>query len=222
MQQLKQGTAAVALVVSLGLAVPGTLGGSASADISDHNRNLVANTFECDLDGNPNDYETTFQLVSTPNSTMWQDTQSRTVIVQRERIDVLQSEYIAKDAEGTSFVDTEAEWFDVDFAPHVYPHGKPKGWNTVRCISVSPPYDYIASERDADLEPRLVPGAAYDVIDTQLFEVTLSSTSRGAVQAASADDSRSGQDNAQTASADNGKHKAKKQGKHRGKGKRGR
>jgi hypothetical protein len=211
MQQLKQGTAAVALVVSLGLAVPGTLGGSASADISDHNPKLVETTFDCDLDGNGT-YETAYQLVSTQSSTMWQDTNSSTVIIQRLRVDVLGSVYTALPAEnpgdpvGVDFEDPDVYWFD---GPQDYDQGggKPNGWTTVRCTEeVS--YEYPATAADARLGIGFVEGARYIETDTNLYDVTISSPRRSAA--------------VQAASTDEGKHNAKKGGKHRGKGKRGR
>lgn len=52
MPKTTQRMAAVVLVTSLGLIVPGSFGGSVSADIS-HNPNLNDPfTLECDLDGN--------------------------------------------------------------------------------------------------------------------------------------------------------------------------
>jgi hypothetical protein len=53
------------------------------------------------------------------------------------------------------------------------------GWDTVRCISVAPPYEYMASADDVKSEPRLVEGATYQDIDTQLFDMSLSPTPRG-------------------------------------------
>src|SRR5262245_54240077 len=83
MRKLKQGPAAIALVVSLGLIAPGSFGGSVSADVSSNSRNFVPTTLNCDLDGDgdfhgANDKE--YELVSTFSSTMWQDKNSTTVV----------------------------------------------------------------------------------------------------------------------------------------------
>ena len=67
MHALKQGMAAVALVATLGLAVPSILGGSALADIkpppNDHvgNPQFVETSIDCDLDGD-GEYETAYDV----------------------------------------------------------------------------------------------------------------------------------------------------------------
>lgn len=161
MQKLKQGPAAIALVATLGLVAPSTFGGSASADISPHNRNSVESTFKCDLNGDAGDgdagdgYETAFELVSTFNSTMWQDKNSSLVVVQRLQVDVLESDYVPfRDPTGTAvaFHDATADWW---FTPQSYPQGtgqgqgngkgngkgqgqgKPQGWKTVPCLETN-------------------------------------------------------------------------------------
>lgn len=134
-------------------------------------------------------------------------------MTQHERIDVLQAEYVPHPAgqpgDPAYVLDTEVEWFDEFFADDVYPHGKPKGRKTVRCVNISDPYEWTIPAEEAALEPRLVEGATYLETDWQLFEVMLSKGGQR-VRAAGTDDAPS---------ADR-PHKAKKQGKHRGKGKR--
>ena len=192
MNTFRQGMAAVGLVATLGLIVPSALGGSAAADIS-HNPNHDLTPFEltCDLDGDsngdttyvPSHYETTYTFVSTANSKALHDQNSNTVLTQRERIDVLQAEYSAQTPGVTSFIDTNVEWFDVFEAPNVYPHGKPKGRKTVRCINIAAPYKYTASADDVKLEPRLVEGATYLETDYQLYEAMLSASGKVTAQA---------------------------------------
>jgi hypothetical protein len=230
MQTLKQGMAAIMLVATLGLVVPSTLGGSASADIppnpTDHNdhRPYVETTFDCDLDG-VEGYETPYELVSTFSSTMWQDKNSTTVLVQRLRVDVLDSFYtVLDDPTGTAvdFADPDVYWSDV---PQDYPNGKPKGWQTVRCTEVVS-YEYTATADDLIDAPHLpfvfIPddpeteedeekAATYLETDTNLYDVTIDGNGPKA-NAAGAND----------VSGTDRQGKAKKQGKHKGKGKRGR
>lgn len=102
MNKLKQISAAVVLIVSLGLVVPSTLGGSASADIKPDNHTIAdPDSIDCDLDGNGN-YETHYdlaQLLSPPNL---QDKNSNTVIVQR-LTDLQYSDYtVVHDPTGTA------------------------------------------------------------------------------------------------------------------------
>jgi hypothetical protein len=237
MPKLRQVTAAIALVVSLGLIVPGSLGGSVLADIKPpphENPQSVDTIFECDLDGNGS-YETPYELVSTFGARMWQDQNSNTIIVQRLRVDVLDSFYtVLDDPTGTAvdFADPDVYWFD---GPQDYPNGKPKGWQTVRCTEIveygySPFLDETTPEFNeehglsfvqtdecevfGDLEdPSEVDDCVtYLVTETNLYDVTISGSKGNKAGAATADD---------VPSADR-QVKAKKQGKHRGKGKRGR
>jgi hypothetical protein len=217
MHKLKQGTAAIALVATLGLVVPSTFGGSASADISDHDQDpYVDTTFTCDLDGDGyieettdgvvvHGYDDTFELVSTEKALVWQDTNSNTVIGQRLRVDVLDSFYeVLDDPSGTAenVADPDVYWFN---GPQVYSQGggKPKGWQTVRCTEVIS-YEYTANFDDEQLGLGFVEDVLYLETDTNLYDVTISHARSGAVKAASADD---------------GKHKAKNGGKHRSKSK---
>ena len=199
MKMGKQVVTALALVASLGFVVPSTLGGSVSADIS-HNPNLNLDDpfpMACDLDGDSNDdttyvpshYETTYNFLSTANSRVFHDPNSNTVMTQRERIDVLQAEYVPLppeepgDPEGTYLLDTEVEWFDEFFADDIYPHGKPKGRKTVRCVNIADPYEWTIPAEEAVLESRLVEGATYLETDWQLFEVMLSASGKAKAQA---------------------------------------
>lgn len=215
MKTMKRGMAAIALVASLGLIVPSNFGGSALADMSSsrgHNPNLVETIFNCDLDRNGS-YETAYELVSTFNSKMWQDKNSTAVLVQRLRVDVIDSFYqVLDDPTGTAvdFADPDVYWFD---GPQDYPQGggKPKGWKTVRCTEVVS-YEYTATAEDADLEDLdFVEGVTYLETDTNLYDVTIGGNGPKA-KAASADDGQSADRQA----------KAKKGGKQKGKGKRGR
>lgn len=214
MLNLKQGTAAIALVVSLGLIAPGSLGGSALADVkpppNDNVRNpqYVETVFNCDLDG-VEGYETPYELVSTFGAKMWQDKNSTTVLVQRLRVDVIDSYYeVLDDPTGTAvdFADPDVYWFD---GPQDYPNGKPKGWQTVRCTEVVS-YEYTATAEDAALAHlSFVEGVTYIETDTNLYDVTIGGNGPKA-KSASPDGAPS---------ADR-QVKAKKQARHRGKGKR--
>lgn len=154
MHTFTQGMAAVGLVTSLVLVVPSTFGDSALADISPHNPHRVTATFDCDLDSNGS-YETAFDLVSTGHSTMWQDTHSSTVLVQRLKIDVLSSDYTVyhdPTHSAVDFHDATADWW---FTPQDYTqgtgagqgngkgngkgqgNGKPQGLKTVRCTETN-------------------------------------------------------------------------------------
>jgi hypothetical protein len=192
MLKLKQGTAAVALVVSLGLIVPSSFGGPASADISHNpNRDQTPFTLHCDLNGDSNadteyvasHYEVTYDFVQIENkregSKSFHDLESKTVMTHSERIDVLQAEYEALTAVPAGypvhFIDTTVEWFDEFFAGDVYPHGKPKGRKTVRCVNISDPYEFTvpADEAALDQEQQVAADVTYDETDWQLFEVVL-------------------------------------------------
>ena len=239
MLKLKRGTAAIALVVTLGLIAPGSLGGSALADIKPppnenvRNPQYVETVFECDLDGNGS-YETPYELVSTFNSTMWQDKNSSTIIVQRLRVDVLDSFYtVLDDPTGTAvdFADPDVYWFDAQ--DYSQGGGKPNGWETVRCTEIveygwspfpsesTPEFNeehglsFVQTDECevfGDLEdPSEVDDCVtYLETDTNLYDVTISGGKGAKAKSASADDAPS---------ADRAV-KAKKTGKHRGKGKR--
>lgn len=187
MQKLKQGMAAVGLIATMGLAIPSTLGGAALADISPHNPHRVKATFNCDLDGNGS-YEKAYDLVSTESSTMWQDTQSKTVLVQRLKIDVLYSDYtVYRDPTHTAvdFHDATADWW---FTPQDYTQGtgagqgnstsngkgqgkgKPPGLKTVRCTETNT-YHYAPYESDVALN---------DAFDLKFVQNTDHDTTPGA------------------------------------------
>jgi hypothetical protein len=224
MLKLKQGVAAVALVTSLGLIVPAFFGGPALADVkpppnggktppNDHARNplYVETVFHCDLDGEEG-YEVPYEAVTT-HQFMWQVKNSPTVIVKRHNVDTIYSRYtVLRDDEhdppdeAVDFDDPDVYWSN---GPYPYPDPWPKGWKTVRCTADFS-YRYTATAEDADL-PNLsfVEGVTYIETDTELFEVTISGNGPKA-KAASADDGASAE------------RKTKKNGKHKGKGKRGR
>jgi hypothetical protein len=194
----KRGIAIVALIATLGLIVPGTFGESASANQENsrgHNPNLVETVFNCDRDGNGS-YETPYELVSTFSSTMWQDKNSTAVLVQRLRVDVIDSFYTALPAEnpgdpvGVDFADPGVYWFD---GPQDYSQGggKPKGWKTVRCTEVVS-YPYTATHDDALLGIGFVEGARYTETDTNLYDVTISPNGQGKVKSASAKNAANG------------------------------
>jgi hypothetical protein len=165
MHSLKQGMAAIALVATLGLVVPSTLGGSASADIppnpTDHNdhRPYVETTFDCDLDGNGS-FETTYDVVSTFGALVWQDTKSNTVIAQR-LADLQYSDYeVVNDPTGTAtdFFEPTGYWSLVPQA-HNYPQAGQKGLRTVVCREIVQ-YEYSPYATEAfghDSDVALVP-----------------------------------------------------------------
>lgn len=135
----------------LGLVIPGTFGVSVHAETAS---DPITFPLQCDLDGNSrNDtryvashYEQSYTFVSTDDEASFHDTKQLAWFTQEERIDVLQAKYVRLTGPGgqpdpdpaKSFTDTTVEWFDVFYAPEVYPDGKPKG-PTVRCINIADP-----------------------------------------------------------------------------------
>lgn len=186
MQAFKRVSTAVALIVSLGLLMPSTFGGPASADVkpppnggktppNDHARNplYVETVFHCDLDGEEG-YEVPYEAVTT-HQFMWQVKNSTMVIVKRHNVDTIYSSYeVLDDPTGTAedFDDPDVYWSD---GPNAYPDPWPKGWKTVRCTADFS-YEYTATAEDLDLDPPLpfVEGVTYIETDTELFEVTIS------------------------------------------------
>ena len=172
MHRLKQGMAALALVASLGLIVPSSFGGPASADVynSDgHNPNMGPTYFfHCDLDGNGT-YETEYELASTNNAKGRQVQNSTLVLQVRQLIDVLDSWYEVLDPKSTSpdVSDPDVYWFH---GPLSYPQ---KGWTTVRCTSIASG-EYTATAEDAELGLGFVEGELYTEFDLKLWDVTLS------------------------------------------------
>jgi hypothetical protein len=265
MNRLKQGTAAVTLVASLGLLAPSSLGGPALADIkpppNDHVRNpqYVEDIYHCDLNGD-GDYETKYELVSTFGSAMWQVKNSNTVLV-LVSFDLQSSTYeVVHDPTGTAvnFVDPIGYWSPEPEGPG-QPNGQHKGQRRVLCENTTE-YNFAPFDSDVEQGEDLVDDGIWDAnfvqteecpddpdsiavpreeykvdgefvcvtyheTDNYLVEVTISrapggtkqSGSSGVVQAANVDDGKQSAD-----LLNKSKHKAKKGGKHRGKGKRGR
>ncbi len=239
MGTLKQGLAAVALVTSLGLVVPSTFGDSVSADVSSNGRRFVSTTFNCDLDGDGS-YETEYKLVSTESSTMWQVEGSTTVVVQRLK-DLQHSTYTVDHdptGEAYDFFEPTGYWSPEPDARN-YPQANHKGWKITNCTEtvqyLYSPYatesfghlndvalvpDFVQSP-DCPEDPDSIEGAREDLpecvtyleTDTWLYDVTLTGKPGAAAKSASADDDATSADR---------QVKAKKNGKHRGKGKRGR
>ena len=230
MLKLKQGMAAIVLVVSLGLIAPGSFGGPASADVNSsrgNNPNLADQySFDCDVVGVVGDFETTYVLASTFNANARHVQGSNLVLMLRYRFDVKDSHYEVVNDAGTNavdFDDPETYWFD---GPgNALPNGgNPKGWKTVLCTNqgtdlYAPNAEDVALgigfvqtdeclEEPSNEDPDCV---TYEETFTNYWAVTLSQGGKR-VAADSVDDSQSA-DRAPT---------AKKQGKHRGKGKRGR
>lgn len=202
MQTFKQGIAAVALIVSLGLVVPGLLVGSARAGLENsggHNPQRVDTTFNCDLNGDGS-YETSYELVSTFSSTMWQDKNSNKVIVQRLRVDVIDSYYVDPTGVAAPVLDPDVYWFD---GPQSYDQGggKPKGWKTVRCTEIVS-YLYTATADDVALGLGFIEGVEYLETDTNLYDVTVSPAGGGNAKAAKAEGKHK-----------RGAHKGKKRGR---------
>lgn len=195
MQTFKQSFAAVALVASLGLIVPGSFGGSVVADVT-HNPhlNLISDPFpvSCDLDGDSSNdttyvashYEATYYFQSVAKSESWHDLHSNTIMTQNERIDVLRGDYVAQDAVPpgypSTFTDNTVEWYDYFNGDNVY--RIPKGRKMVRCINISESYDDLYSPELAalDQEQQIAPNVPYKVVDYQLFMVKLSASGKTA------------------------------------------
>ena len=177
--------AGISSVALLGLVAPGAFSGSVSADSAPETFPL-----HCDLDGNSrhdpeyvaSHYEKFYNFVLDDDEVTWRDPKSRAWFAQEERIGVPQVKYVRLTGPGgqpdpdpsLSFTDYTVEWFDVYFAPDIYPNGKPPG-KTVRCINIADPYEYTIPEEEAaiDVEHRLVAGATYIETDYQLFEIGL-------------------------------------------------
>ena len=258
MQKLKQGMAAVVLVASLGLIVPGSFGGPASADIS-RKHSLQPMTAVCEGLGE-------FDVISADK----EFTNANTEPGQRFKLPTLQqvdgplvlvpmsgttvSVYTALDHDPDAETNPEAlvplDADDPRLAggyPPVFaiPPGHPYTYfgdfsngnkankdNLVDCVVTDIGESeeglqnwYPAGESDAAVEDCLVPdingveqdlcfveGVAYHYTDIFIIKAQVSNNGGASVQSASADDA---------GSADRA-HKAKKGGKHRGKGKRGR
>jgi hypothetical protein len=235
MQKLKQGMAAIVLVASLGLIVPGSFGGPAAADVDNsrgHNPNLAdLYYFDCDVVGVTGDYETRYELASTFNAEGRHIQGTNLVLMSRFRYDIKDDHYeVVQDPTETAvnFDDSDTYWFDSPGS--ALPNGgNPKGWKTVLCRNegrdlyapnredvekVNPKFGLSFVQTDECLDdpdkdnPKCV---VYEETWTNYWAVTLSQTGKR-VSADNADDSPSA-DRAPS---------AKKQGKHRGKGKRGR
>lgn len=231
MLKLKQGMAAIALVTTLGLLMPSTFGGPAAADVNSsrgRNPNLAdLYYFDCDVDGVVGDYETRYDLASTFSAEGRHVQGSNLVLMVRYRYDIKDDHYeVVQDPTETAvdFDDPDTYWFDSPGS--ALPNGgNPKGWTTVLCRNEGIDDDYVPNASDVALGIGFVqtdecledPSAenpdcvVYDESWTNYWAVTLSQGGKR-VGADSADDSPS----ADVAP------KAKKQGKHRGKGKRGR
>lgn len=221
MNRLGQGMATVGLVASLGLVVPGSFGGSASADpaLNDHN-NTFPLALDCDLDRD-GVYETGYETVSTAGAFAFHDTNSSTVLV--ISFGEVHRDYTALPPDepgGPEGVDVSA---DYGFGPG-FPKGKKHGQKSqaVPCHEdpLTGEFETVGDgfPVDANGNPVEVEGANYHVVQQITWWVTLSGDGKGRVQGASADDGG-------VQSADRthqGKHKNKQGGKHRGKGTRGR
>ena len=231
MLKLKQGTAAIMLVVSLGLIAPGSFGGPASADVNNsrgRNPNLAdIYYFDCDVVGVAGDYETRYELASTFNAEGRHIQNSNLVLMSRYRYDIKNDHYeVVRDPTGTaeSFDDPDTYWFD---SPgNALPNGRtPKGWKTGLCSNEGIDL-YAPNQDDVDLDIGFVQTdecledpsrddpdcVVYEETWTNYWAVTLSQTGQQ-VTAASVS-----QGDQQVKAASHA-HTAKKQGKHRGKGK---
>jgi hypothetical protein len=195
-------------------------------------------SFDCDVVGVVGDYETTYVLASTFSAGGRHIQGSNLVLMSRYRYDIKDDHYeVVQDPTGTAvdFDDPDTYWFKGPLGPEDYPQGggKPKGWKTVLCTT--PGSDVYAPNAadvllgigfvqspDCPEEDPVIDGevverkdleecVTYEETFTRFWDVTLSQGGQR-VAADSVDDSPS-VDRA---------HSAKKQGKHRGKGKRGR
>jgi hypothetical protein len=159
MNSIKQGMAAIMLVLSLGCVLPGALGGSASADFKPDNHQIAdPDSIDCDLDRNGS-YETHYdleQLLAPPNLL---DKNSNTVIVLRQT-ELLYSDYtVVHDPTGTAvdFHDPIGYW---DTEPHYInpapnedhaspPNAQRKGQKQVLCTTF---YEYNYAPYASDVE----------------------------------------------------------------------
>jgi hypothetical protein len=213
MLKLKQGSVAVALVVSLGLIVPGSFGGLASAE-----RNLTDSlTVQCDAlgptvyvvdatDHNPGGTLPTMQV---------QDGSLVFVPIYGE----LTSTYTALGPTG----DKPSEFDIAPGEPYAFHDGvfqrgnlkaKRSGQNLITCTITDDSANNI-EVGDSSNNPLFADDVEYHYTDVFTMQTLVTSTSGASFQAASADDD-------QHKAKKGGKHKANKGGKHRGEAKRGR
>jgi hypothetical protein len=235
MLKLKQGMAAIVLVASLGLIVPGSFGGPAAADVNSsrgRNPNLAdIYYFDCDVVGVAGDYETRYELASTFNAEGRHIQGSNLVLMSRYRYDIKDDHYeVINDPTGTAvdFDDPDTYWFNSPGT--ALPNDRnPKGWKTVLCRNegidlyapnredvekVNPKFGLSFVQTDECLDDPSNEDencVVYEETWTNYWAVTLSQGGKRV----SADNS------GDTPSADRA-HPAKKHGKHRGKGKSGR
>jgi hypothetical protein len=225
MRTLKQGTVAVALVASLGLVMPGSLGGPVFAD-RDVTKDL---TVQCDALG-----DTVYQVTATDHepsgnlATLQLQGSTLVLVPQQGTITTVYTAIEPDDPEAAIPLpanDPSLGGNPVSFEippdhPYAYLGGefsrggaKPNKKNLIDCVVVddSPDNYYAAEQFDVDGDSRFVLGVTYHYTDTYAIKAVVSGGRAGA-KAASADGAQS---------ADR-QHKAKKGGKHRGKGKRGR
>jgi len=173
MQKLKQGTAAVALVTSLGLVMPALFGGPASADVSHAVRSLQEMTVSCEALG-----ETVYDVVAIDkdpgdNMATMQDTDSNLVFVPRKgtvttiytAIDPTNPEAVialppgSLDPYPTSFVIPPEH--DFAYLGGEFSRGRTKARNNlIACIVIddSPENYFEAGAFDAEQEDCLVDG----------------------------------------------------------------
>ena len=209
MHTLKQGMAAVVLVMSLGLVMSSSFGGSASADPKPGSgRTEDPRWFYCDLDGNGTN-ETPYEVVSQGNGQAgFHDLHSSTVLVYK---------YDQTTERNFPFIDStdpDAPVDDREFVDITYPIRKNNQGNTTKqqpqpvpCHEGLDEFKF-AVDITACCDP-LIEGAHYHVYESRTWYVTLSGDGQGAVKAASADNGKHSADR---------QHKAKNGGKHRSKG----
>jgi hypothetical protein len=223
MQKLKQGMAAVVLIMSLGLIMPSSFGGSASADPKPGSGTTEEpRLFYCDLDGD-GDYSnaTPFEVVSQSfGYATFHDLPSTTVLtaLYDQRVEVNDP---FPPAPPVSEPDGREGEVVITYPIRYYNQGKGlKGGPNAQVVPCheGPPDEYTYIEDITACCDPLVPGQEYRVFGDRTWYVMLSGNGKGTVQAASTDDGG-------TQSADHpqkSKHKHKKGGSKRHKGKRGR
>jgi len=214
MHIVKQGMAAVVLIMSLGLVMPSAFGGSAAADPTpgQGTSDDTPRWLYCDRNGDGTDVSSYF-VISQSNSSKpgFHDLNSSTVLVYQ--YDQRFQRYVPFVDPGDPGAPQDERAF-VDIlgrlrGPKVGGNGFGQDGKVVACQEDLQPNGDITACPDPSTSsdcPPLIAGAHYHAYQGRTWYVTLSGDAQGSVQVASVDHS---------------KHKAKDGGKHHSKGKHG-